>query len=149
MVKKEKPFWETKKLDEMSKDEWESLCDGCAKCCLHKLEDEDTGEVHYTEIVCRYLDRETCNCTEYKRRQELVPNCVWLKPEDVNEFHWLPGTCSYRLIHEGKPLPKWHHLRSGDKNTIHKYNHSMRRKGIPDDKIPEDDWQDYIICIDD
>ena len=147
MTNKEKPFWETIPLMEMNKQQWESLCDGCAKCCLHKLEDEDTGEVHYTEIVCRYLDRDTCNCTEYKHRQELVPNCVWLKPEDVKEFHWLPSSCSYRLISEGKPLPKWHHLRSGDKDLIHKRNQSMRRKGIPDDKIPEDDWQDHIIWM--
>lgn len=147
MAKKEKPFWETKTLKEMSKTEWESLCDGCAKCCLHKLEDEDTEEVYYTEIVCRYLDRENCSCTEYQRRQELVPNCVWLRPEDVEAFHWLPETCAYRRISEGKKLPKWHHLISGDKQTIHKRNQSMRRKGIPDDKIPEDQWEDHIIWI--
>lgn len=147
MAKKEKPFWETKKLTEMSKEEWESLCDGCAKCCLQKLEDEDTGEVYYTEIVCRYLDRENCSCTEYQQRHELVPNCVWLKPEDVEEFHWLPETCAYRRISEGKKLPKWHYLVSGDKKMIHKRNHSMRRKGIPDDKIPEDQWEDHIIWI--
>ncbi|WP_396587071.1 YcgN family cysteine cluster protein [Bermanella sp. R86510] len=147
MTKKEKPFWQTKTLKEMTQQEWESLCDGCAKCCLHKLEDEDTGEVFYTEMVCRYLDRDTCHCTEYERRQELVPHCVWLTPDDVEEFHWLPSTCAYRLVHEGKPLPKWHHLRSGDRKTIHKFNHSMRNKGIPDDKIPENEWEDHIIWI--
>ena len=111
------PFWQTKTLTDMSRDEWESLCDGCAKCCLQKLEDEDSGKVYYTKVVCRYLDEARCRCSHYQERNELVPTCVWLRPEDVAEFHWLPSTCAYRLIADGKDLPDWHHLVSGSRET--------------------------------
>lgn len=146
-MSKELPFWKQKTLAQMDKQEWESLCDGCAKCCLHKLEDEDTGQVYYTEMVCRYLDRKTCQCTEYQDRQTLVPHCVWLTPEKVAEYTWLPATCAYKRVHLGQDLPKWHHLVTGDNKTIHKFNHSMQGKGIPDDKIPEEEWEDHIIWM--
>jgi uncharacterized cysteine cluster protein YcgN (CxxCxxCC family) len=113
------PFWQTKSLEEMNKDEWESLCDGCARCCLHKLEDEDTNEVHYTSIVCRYLDQDKCQCKDYTQRNINVPECVLLTPERVDEFGWLPDTCAYRLVAEGKDLYDWHPLVSGDKNSVH------------------------------
>jgi uncharacterized cysteine cluster protein YcgN (CxxCxxCC family) len=140
-----KPFWESKTLKQMSKQEWESLCDGCARCCLHKLEDEDTDEVYYTDVHCRYMDKNDCSCTVYQTRNEKVPECIWLTPEQAHSFHWLPDTCAYRLVAEGKPLYDWHPLISGDPETVHKSGISLQGKGIPDDKIPEEEWQSRII----
>ncbi|MFT4766355.1 MAG: putative cysteine cluster protein YcgN (CxxCxxCC family) [Oleispira sp.] len=140
-----KPFWESKTLKQMSKPEWESLCDGCARCCLHKLEDEDTDEVYYTDVHCRYMDKNDCSCTVYQTRNEKVPECIWLTPEQAHSFHWLPDTCAYRLVAEGKPLYDWHPLISGDPETVHKSGISLQGKGIPDDKIPEEEWQSRII----
>lgn len=140
-----KPFWEAKTLKQMSKSEWESLCDGCARCCLHKLEDEDTDEVYYTDVHCRYMDKNDCSCTVYQTRNEKVPECIWLTPEQAHSFHWLPDTCAYRLVAEGKPLYDWHPLISGDPDSVHKSGISLQGKGIPDDKIPEEEWQSRII----
>jgi len=140
-----KPFWEIKTLKQMSKPEWESLCDGCARCCLHKLEDEDTDEVYYTDVHCRYMDKNDCSCTVYQTRNEKVPECIWLTPEQAHSFHWLPDTCAYRLVAEGKPLYDWHPLISGDPDSVHKSGISLQGKGIPDDKIPEEEWQSRII----
>jgi uncharacterized cysteine cluster protein YcgN (CxxCxxCC family) len=139
------PFWESKTLKQMSKQEWESLCDGCARCCLHKLEDEDTDEVYYTDVHCRYMDKNDCSCTVYQTRNEKVPECIWLTPEQAHSFHWLPDTCAYRLVAEGKPLYDWHPLISGDPDSVHKSGISLQGKGIPDDKIPEEEWQSRII----
>jgi uncharacterized cysteine cluster protein YcgN (CxxCxxCC family) len=129
----------------MSKQEWESLCDGCARCCLHKLEDEDTDEVYYTDVHCRYMDKNDCSCTVYQTRNEKVPECIWLTPEQAHSFHWLPDTCAYRLVAEGKPLYDWHPLISGDPESVHKSGISLQGKGIPDDKIAEEEWQSRII----
>lgn len=140
----ESSFWETKPLEAMSRDEWEALCDNCAKCCLHKLEDEDTGEVYYTKVVCRYMD-EDCRCTEYQRRNELVPNCVWLRPEDVEDFHWLPSTCAYRLVAEGKTLPSWHPLVSGSSDTVHTAGISIQGRALSEEYVHPDGLQEHII----
>lgn len=142
----DQPFWKTTALKDMNKQQWESLCDGCARCCLQKLQDDETDEVFYTNIVCRYMD-ENCQCTTYLDRNIKVPACVWLKPEDVKDFHWLPSTCAYRMVSEGKDLEWWHPLISGDKNTVHEADISVKGKGIPDDQVPEDDWQDHIIWM--
>ena len=139
------PFWRTKTLEQMSREEWESLCDGCARCCLQKLEDEDTGEVYYTELVCHYLKEENCSCTIYQTRNEKVPNCIWLKPEHVPEFHWLPNTCAYRLISEGQDLPEWHPLVSGTKETVHLAGISVKDRVIPDNSVAEEDWEEHLI----
>lgn len=138
-------FWEQKSLHEMSRLEWESLCDGCARCCLHKLQDDETEEVYYTDVHCRYLDKENCHCGVYKERQQKVPNCIWLTADQAHEFQWLPETCAYRLLAEGKPLAKWHPLISGDPKSVHRAGISMRHKGIADNLIDEDLWQDRII----
>jgi uncharacterized cysteine cluster protein YcgN (CxxCxxCC family) len=110
----EEPFWKRKALREMSREEWESLCDGCGKCCLLKLEDVDTGEIHTTNVVCRLMDMKTCRCTRYKERQRLVPDCIILNEENVHQLSWMPKTCAYRLLAEGKDLPPWHPLVTGD-----------------------------------
>jgi len=141
----DKAFWLTTPLADMTKQQWESLCDGCALCCLHKLEDEDSGDVYYTDVHCRYMERASCRCTVYETRQQKVPHCVWLTPEQAKEFHWLPETCAYRLVAEGKPLFDWHPLLSGDPESVHRADVSIRNKGIPDDRIAEEDWEDRII----
>lgn len=137
-------FWENKTLEQMSQPEWESLCDGCAKCCLHKLEDEETGEVFYTKISCQYMS-EDCQCTVYQQRNELVPNCVWLRPENVEEFYWLPSTCSYRLIAQGEPLPSWHRLISGSSNSVHEQGISIKGRSLNEKFVHEDGFEEHII----
>jgi uncharacterized cysteine cluster protein YcgN (CxxCxxCC family) len=112
-------FWETTRLIDMDAAQWESLCDGCGKCCLHKLEDEDTGEVYVCNVACRLLDVETCQCRDYANRKQRVPDCTVLTLRRIEEFHWLPETCAYRLLAEGKPLFDWHPLISGDPSTVH------------------------------
>ena len=139
------PFWETTSLKDMTRKQWESLCDGCALCCLHKLEDEDTEEVYYTDVHCRYMDTANCNCTVYLERQEKVPNCVWLTPDQASEFHWLPDSCAYRVLAERRKLADWHPLISGDPNSVHEAGVSIKGKGVADDQVAEEDWEDHII----
>ena len=126
----EKPFWERKTLDQMSPSEWESLCDGCAKCCLHKLEDIETGELAFTNVACRLLDTELCRCTSYADRKRFVPDCRLLTPRAVRELDWLPSTCAYRLVKEGKDLYWWHPLVSGDAETVHDAVVSVRGRVV-------------------
>ncbi|MEQ8400534.1 MAG: YcgN family cysteine cluster protein [Roseitalea porphyridii] len=114
-----RPFWETKTLAEMTAGEWESLCDGCGKCCMSKLIDEDTEEIHYTTVACRLFDAASCRCSDYENRQARVPDCVRLTPDNVGRLAWLPSTCAYRLIDDGKPLFDWHPLVSGDPMSVH------------------------------
>lgn len=120
------PFWETKPLEAMSRAEWESLCDGCGKCCVHKLEDEETGELHPTNVACKLLDRHSGQCTNYRHRRAFVPECVRLTPAKLRQIDWLPETCAYRLLDEGKPLPEWHPLISGDPESVHRAGISVR-----------------------
>lgn len=138
-------FWRTKKLDEMSAAEWESLCDGCARCCLQKLENEDTGQVYYTQVVCHLLDQSQCRCTDYPNRVAKAPGCVTLTPDRVRDFHWLPDTCAYRLVSEGKPLPQWHPLLSGSRESVHQSGMSVRGKVIPDTAVEQENWEEHII----
>ncbi|RIZ65825.1 MAG: YcgN family cysteine cluster protein [Methylococcales bacterium] len=136
-------FWKTKKLSEMTNEEWESLCDGCGKCCLHKLEDEDTGEIAYTKVACKLIDLKTCRCTRYSERTQLVPECLNLKRFDFIQFHWLPATCAYRLIHDQQELPSWHPLISGRSNSVKKAGISIHRYAIKES--PKLDLEDHII----
>ncbi len=119
------PFWE-KPLDRLSRDEWESLCDGCGKCCLHKIEDADTGRIYGTNVACKLLDRHSCRCSNYRERKAFVSDCVRLTAGQVDKLSWLPSTCAYRLRSEGKPLPDWHHLISGSRETVHEAGISVR-----------------------
>ena len=119
------PFWE-KPLRELSRAEWEALCDGCGKCCLHKLEDEATGAIHGTNVTCKLLDRHSCRCSNYRERRAFVPDCVRLTPELAGKLAWLPSTCAYRLRSEDKKLPEWHYLVSGDPETVHEAGMSVR-----------------------
>jgi uncharacterized cysteine cluster protein YcgN (CxxCxxCC family) len=115
------PFWETMKPHELKETEWESLCDGCANCCVHKLEDEETGEVHYTNIACRMLNVNTCRCTDYPNRHETFPDCAVLSSDKPENFRWMPEICAYRLMNEGKPLPDWHPLITGNPACVHEH----------------------------
>lgn len=138
-----KPFWETIPLEKMSRSEWESLCDGCGKCCIHKLEDEDTGELHPTNIACRLLDRRSGQCSDYKHRHAYVPECVRLTPTKLRQIDWLPTTCAYRLIDEGKPLPEWHHLVSGDRDAVHRAGQSVRGWTVSESEAG--DFENHIV----
>lgn len=120
------PFWQTKLLHEMTEAEWESLCDGCGRCCLVKLEDEDTGEIYTTDVSCQLLDCQTCRCTDYANRHSIVDDCIKLDPDNLEELGWLPETCAYRLVWEGKPLHEWHPLVSGRADTVHEAGISVR-----------------------
>jgi uncharacterized protein len=126
-------FWEEKSLREMSRAQWESLCDGCGKCCIHKLEDEETGELLPTNVACRLLDRRTGLCSDYKHRHAFVPECVRLTPTKLREMDWLPSTCAYRLLDEGRPLPEWHHLVCGDREAVHRAGQSVRGWTVSED----------------
>jgi uncharacterized cysteine cluster protein YcgN (CxxCxxCC family) len=124
------PFWKTKPLDAMSREEWESLCDGCGRCCLHKLREEETNALSFTNVACRLLDLDTCRCSRYADRQRYVPDCVSLSPGTLAEIDWLPPSCAYRLLAEGKDLAWWHPLVSGDPETVHTAGVSVRGRAV-------------------
>lgn len=139
-------FWETKRLRDLSPNEWEALCDGCGKCCLNKLEDPDTREVALTRVSCRLLDDTTCRCAQYDIRHQFVPDCIVLTAANLSEnAYWMPLTCAYRLLYEGRPLYDWHPLISGDPETVHAAGVSVRGRVVPEFEIPEEDWEDHII----
>ncbi len=139
------PFWR-KPLAELSKSEWEALCDGCGRCCLVKLEDEDTGKIHYTDIACNLFESRTCQCTNYPERQKLVPDCVNLTRANVTKIPWLPPTCAYRLRAEGRDLYWWHYLVSGSRQSVHSAGISARgRTGPKEDEIALDDYPSRIV----
>jgi hypothetical protein len=119
-------FWDDKPLDELTRDEWEALCDGCGKCCLHKLEDADTLELHFTNVACRLLDRQRCRCSNYAERTRHVPDCLQLTAAALPTIDWLPESCAYLRRARGQPLPAWHHLVSGDPEAIHRAGQSVR-----------------------
>ena len=139
-----KPFWERKTLGELSVEEWEQLCDGCGRCCLIKLEDEDTGDIAVTRIACKLLNVSTCLCSKYETRRQYVPDCLPLTPEAVTALHWLPDTCAYRLVSEGRKLYWWHPLLSGSRDTVHEAGISVRSFAISEGKVPEHRFSAHI-----
>jgi uncharacterized protein len=138
-------FWLHKTLDEMTPAEWEALCDGCGKCCLLKLEFEETGELAFTDVSCKLLDTETARCCDYPNRVEHVPDCVKLTAQNVDELSFMPPSCAYRLLSEGKPLRKWHPLVSGDPDSVHKAGMSVRNRVISEILVPDE--QDLLAHI--
>ena len=139
------PFWRTKTLEELTGAEWESLCDGCGRCCLNKLEYEDTGEIEWTDLACVLLDGKTCRCKDYKHRHQIVPGCIALTPESVRALPWLPPTCGYRLVAEGRDLYWWHHLISGDPETVHQAGISVRGRTETEVGKSIDDFDDHVV----
>lgn len=152
-------FWEEKTLEEMSQQEWESICDGCAKCCLHKFIDDEEVEtptttdelkedetVEFTNVVCDLLNTKTCSCTQYEKRTELVPDCVQLTKENLKDIFYMPPSCSYRRLQEGRGLPSWHPLLNRNKKTaMHKADMSVRGKTVYEHQVFDEDYEDYIV----
>ena len=139
-------FWERIPLGQMTRAEWEALCDGCGKCCLNKLEDEETREVVFTRVACRLLDDDTCRCAHYDTRHAFVPDCVTLSPGTIRESaYWMPRTCAYRVLAEGGRLADWHPLVSGDPASVHRAGISVRGMTVSEFDVPEEDWEDYVI----
>lgn len=140
-----KPFWEVKTLEEMTPEEWESLCDGCGKCCLHKIEDTDSGEVYFTNVACRLLDLSTCQCRDYLHRVECVPECFPLTPEIIRKVNWLPESCAYRRLAEGRSLAWWHPLISGDSKSVHYVGASICGKAVSEEEVDLADLEDMVV----
>jgi uncharacterized cysteine cluster protein YcgN (CxxCxxCC family) len=141
-----KRFWERVPMAEMTREEWEALCDGCGNCCLIKLEDEDTGDYLYTNVSCRLLDTHTCQCGNYALRKQIVKDCVILKPDNIETIaDWMPATCAYRLLFEGEPLPAWHPLLTGEKESVVQAGASVKDWAIPEYDVDMDDIEDYIV----
>ena len=136
-------FWKTKTLKQLTDSEWEALCDGCGKCCLHKLEDEDTGDIYYTRVACRLLDLNTCRCKNYAERTQLITDCLDLRKLEPEQYQWLPNTCAYRLLHEGKKLPRWHPLISKTRHSVEKAGESVKNYAITEND--NHDLEDFII----
>jgi uncharacterized protein len=138
-------FWKTTALDQMTREQWESLCDGCGLCCLVKLEDADTGETHYTDVACRLLDLDACRCTRYRDRHRLVPDCIELTPGGIETLRWMPPSCAYRLLYEGKPLPEWHPLVCGDRRAVHRAGVSVRGRAVSEYCVAEEDLRHHLV----
>ena len=139
------PFWESVALEDMSETQWESLCDGCGRCCLHKLEDEDTGELHFTSIACRLLDTGSCRCRDYPGRFERVPECLSVRPLDAAKLAWLPLSCAYRRLAEGRGLASWHPLVTGRRASTREAGVSVAGLAVPEDEVAEEDWEEHVI----
>jgi uncharacterized cysteine cluster protein YcgN (CxxCxxCC family) len=139
------PFWKRKRLGEMTPEEWESLCDGCGRCCLLKLEDEDTQEILYTRLACKLLDIGTCRCGSYETRHQKVPDCVRLTPESAGTLEWLPPSCAYRLVANGEDLAWWHPLVSGNAETVHEAGISVRDFAVSEKKVKNGRYERFLL----
>ena len=137
--------WSKNDFQLMSRQEWEQLCDGCARCCLQKIEFEDTGEIVYTRIACRYLDQQSCRCRVYADRTRLVPACHRLTPDNLDDVYFMPETCAYRLLAQGQKLPAWHPLVSGTSGTVHDARISVRGRVVSEEEVASDDWEAHVV----
>jgi uncharacterized cysteine cluster protein YcgN (CxxCxxCC family) len=138
-------FWRSKPLAEMGPDEWEALCDGCGRCCLHKLEDVETGHIDFTRVACRLLDLETCRCRDYEDRLRQVPDCLQLDAGNIRGLKWLPQTCAYRRLAEGRELAWWHPLVSGTPDSVHRAGISVRGRVLSEENVPPDGIEEHIV----
>jgi uncharacterized cysteine cluster protein YcgN (CxxCxxCC family) len=142
-----RPYWETTTLADMTTEQWEALCDGCARCCLHKLQDEASGRIYFTMVACRLLDRHTCRCRDYPRRSVRVPECRVLTPATMASADWLPATCAYRRLAAGQPLAWWHPLVAGHPESVHQFGVSVRGLTLPEDSVHPEDWPRVILDL--
>lgn len=142
---RKRPFWQSKTLAEMTPEEWESLCDGCGRCCLIKLEDPDDGTLAHTDVACHLLDLKTCRCGNYAQRTVFVPDCVQLSPENIGELTFMPTTCAYRRLAEGRGLAWWHPLVSGDPESVHRAGISVRGRAVSEAGVADEDLEDHIV----
>lgn len=140
-----RPFWEVLSLEQMSSEQWESLCDGCGRCCLVKLEDAEDGDIYFTDVACPLLDRQTCRCQDYTHRTALMGDCLRLTPETLAKINWLPPTCAYQRLREGRPLASWHPLVSGDADSVHQAGISVRGWAIAQSQVDEEGLQEHLI----
>jgi len=141
----EKEFWKNKPFEEFSKEEWEAVCDHCGLCCLLKFIDEDTDELIFTYIACKYFNSETCTCTDYESRSINVPTCISMTPDKAKKLNFLADSCAYKLLAEGKDLPEWHHLNSGSYETVHEAEISIKGKAVPEQNIHHEDIEQFFI----
>ncbi len=140
-----KPFWKSKTLEEMTRAEWEALCDGCARCCMVKLEDDETSEIHLTRLACSMLEVKTCRCSNYAKRFSLMPDCIDITVEKVRAIKWLPATCAYRVVDEGRELAWWHPLVSGTPETVHQAGISVKSFAMSEKRVKVENYHRYII----
>ena len=145
MVTEDRTFWNTKSLQEMTTGEWESLCDGCGRCCLHKLEDIDSGLLFYTNVACRLLDENSCRCTNYPERVSLVSDCMLLSPDRQEQFDWLPLSCAYRRLANGQDLEDWHPLVSGDPESVRRAGISVYGKTVSEEEVRTEELEEHIV----
>jgi uncharacterized cysteine cluster protein YcgN (CxxCxxCC family) len=138
-------YWQTTELSKMTDSQWEGLCDGCARCCLNKLEDWDTSEIYWTNVACELLDCETCRCKDYENRQVSMPDCIQLTQDNISEISWLPPTCAYRLVSEGQDLPDWHPLITGRPESVHEAGVSVRGRVVPENNMKPEELEDHIV----
>lgn len=141
----ENAFWEKKSLSELSQDEWEALCDGCGRCCVQKLQDDETDEIYYTDLCCELFDEQSCRCMDYPNRLKIVSDCIQLSADNLSQLHWLPTTCAYRLLAQGKPLYHWHPLISGTQQSVVDAGISVKGRVRSETSVPEDEWEEHII----
>ena len=139
-------FWEEKSLSEMTQEEWELLCDGCGRCCLVKLEDEDTGHVHYTDVACRLLDLGVCRCSDYENRTRRVRDCIAFSPETIGDVDWLPPTCAYKLVAQNRDLRWWHPLVSGTRETVREAGISVHGRVVSEEGVADEDLEDHLVA---
>jgi hypothetical protein len=145
IAKRYQPYWEAKSLSQMDEQEWESICDGCGKCCLQKLQDDETNEIYYTDLACHQLNIKSCQCKVYPDRFKHVDSCVDLTPKHLDVFEWLPDTCSYRVHHETGALPDWHPLLVGDNSQMIRQGLTVKDYAINEKRVPEEDWETHVI----
>ena len=139
------PFWEEKSLDEMTELEWEALCDGCGRCCLIKLEDEDSGEIFNSDVRCKLLDTNSCQCVDYTNRKTKVPDCIKLTPQNVSAISWIPPSCAYRRLAEGRGLAWWHPLISHDMDTVVQAGISVQGRTVAEEDVPPGEWESHAV----